>query len=408
MSILGSFTGRPTAAAIQAALNDLPTVYPLTVSVSATSTLYTITFPVEMGDVPLLTCISSSTNAPVIIETTQGVASETKVAFELDGQLSDFVDLTATNQTQLKDTLNKMFGIRCPPSINNRQATPGIVYAQDYETNCVYDATSVTTNAFCGQCSYNGNTLISSNSQSANYLCFAYRILNNFVISLGVGVQLDGDTTSTYWYSITFSPQTDQIWHYTCIDVRSKLVSQSSISSSVSSITITNAWLSNYVKKGIYLDAVTLRTSLPTGYEATTQYPIDQSANSSCVFPFTYNGQSYTACTLDNNNLPVCADQNGTVYQCQVSSIEGVRRLYPKHQLVYNTLSVSYPSVGSPVTVNFRYSDCASPALFSTWPSSVSNIFFYFNSILLMIKYFRLVQQHKHKLHRVLQVVHTV
>jgi len=54
LSILGSFTGRPTAAAIQAALNDLPTVYPLTVSVSATSTLYTITFPVEMGDVPLL------------------------------------------------------------------------------------------------------------------------------------------------------------------------------------------------------------------------------------------------------------------------------------------------------------------------------------------------------------------
>ncbi|CAF5006567.1 unnamed protein product, partial [Rotaria socialis] len=76
---------RPTASDIQAALNDLPTISPLLVSVTATSTLYIITFPEDMGDVPLLTCISTSSNVPNITEVVQGIASDSKIAFELDG-----------------------------------------------------------------------------------------------------------------------------------------------------------------------------------------------------------------------------------------------------------------------------------------------------------------------------------
>jgi hypothetical protein len=157
--------------------------------------------------------------------------------------------------------------------------------------------------------------------------------------------------------------------------VYATLVAQSSIASTASSLVITNAWLSNYVKNGIYLDAVTIRSALPLGYESTTMYPVDQSANGSCVFPFTYNSKTYQACTLDNNGIPVCAGANGAVYQCAQSSIEGVRRVYPKHQLVYNTLSVAYVPSSSQITTTFRYTDCQTPTQFVPWPASVRFFF---------------------------------
>jgi hypothetical protein len=325
-----------------------------------------------MGDVPLLTCVSTSPNSPNVTEVVQGVASGSKIAFALDEQLTNYIDYTASpTQAQIYTTINNIFSIQCPPSINSAQLTPSVVYSQDYESNCVYDETPITTNAFCGQCSYNGNTIISSNTASGNYLCFAYRILNNYVTSLNFGIQINGGTTSTSWPSIPFSPQADQLWHYTCINVYAALLAQASIGSTVSSIVITNAWLTNDIKNGIYLDAVTIRTALPVGYEATTTYPVDQSANGSCVFPFNYNGKTYQACTLDSNNLPICADSNNNVYQCAMSSIEGVRRLYPKHQLVHNTLSVAYVPARSQITTTFRYSDCDTPTQFVPWPSSV-------------------------------------
>jgi hypothetical protein len=382
-------TGRPTFTALALALNDLPTISPLAVSVSGTSTIYTITFPVEMGDVPLLTCVSSSPNTPNVTEVVQGVASGSKIAFAFDGQLTDYIDFT-TNVTQanLYATINNVFGIQCPPSINNPIITTSIVYSQDFESNCVYDETPVRTNAFCGQCSFNGDTLLSSNTQTGNYLCFAYRILNNYVTTIDLGIQVNGDTTTTNWPSISFSPQADSLWHYTCIDIQATLIAQSSIASTVSSIVITNAWLTNDIKQGIYLDAVTIRTALPNGYEATTTYPVDQSANGSCVFPFYYNGNSYPACTLDNNNLPICADSNNVTYQCQMSSIEGVRRLYPAHQLVYNTLSVTSSSTNQQITTSFRYSDCVNPALVVPWPSSVNIFLFLFKNKLNEIYFF--------------------
>ena len=392
---------------IQAALNDLPTIYPLSVLVEATSTLYRITFPQEMGNVPLLTCISSASSQPNITELTQGIESGTKVAFELDGQLTDYVDFVNTNvtQAQLTTLFNSLFSIQCPPSLIDPHSTPSIVYAQDFETNCVFDETPITTNAFCGQCSLNDHNIISGNMLAGSFLCFAYRIMNKYVVSMGLAVQINGDLTTIIWADIPFTHKADLLWHYTCIDIRSTLVSQGAILSTASSLVIRNAWLKNKIKQGIYLDAITIRNALPNGYETPNSYSIDQSSNGSCVFPFTYNGRTYTSCTLNSNNIPVCADSLNRVYQCQSSSIEGVRRLYPAHQVVYNTLQVAYTAVSSTITVAFRYSDCSAPNLFVSWPSAVRTCqplnIVNFSNFNLSFTLFRVQQSHKSRLHHV-------
>ena len=333
-----------------------------------------IRFPVEMGDVPLLKCISSSPMGPNVTETTQGIASGSKVAFEFDGQLTEYIDFINTNMTQasLRTMINNVFTIRCPPSINDARATPSITLVRDFESDCIYDDNPITDNAFCGQCSYMGNNLLYGNTGLGNYLCFAYRTSDIYLTTMTIYVKSNSDTSISVWAEIPFIPITDFAWHYTCLDIRAILVSRNSISSSASSLVIEHAWLNNKITNGLYVDAITTRTALPVGYEAMEIYPVDQSANNSCVFPFTYNGRSYSACTLDNNQMPICTDRLNNVYRCKVSSIEGVRRLYPAHQLLYNTLQVNYSTGGSNITIAFRYSDCFNPALIVASPSSVS------------------------------------
>jgi hypothetical protein len=370
--------GQSTAADVQSALNDLPTIYPLSVLVSATSTAFIITFPDVMGDVPLVTCISTSTNTPNVTETVQGVASGSQIAFEFDGALTSYIDFVNGNITQgnLISIFNQLFSIQCPISLYNAQATPSIVYVQDFETNCIYDETSITSDAFCGQCSQTGNTLVNGNTQGGNYLCFAYKLLSNYIITLDLNIQINGDTMTTYYPTISLTLITDTFWHYTCINVFAQLVAQSSISSTTSSLVINYATLNPDIRNGIMIDTVTIRTALPMGYVNQSLYPIDEpSSPYSCVFPFYYNGQQYSACTLDNNNIPICADSQSQTHQCQSSSIEGVQRLYPKHQLVYNTLEVAFSSSTRTINVSYRYSDCYSPALIVPSLGSVNFLF---------------------------------
>ncbi|CAF0883189.1 unnamed protein product [Adineta steineri] len=113
--------GQPTPEVVQTASNDLPTIYPLSVTVTATSTLYIITFPPEMDNVLLLTCISTSTNPPNVTEIVQGVASGSQIAFEFDGQLTEYIGFTnnSINSSKLQSTFNEVFSIQCPISLNN-------------------------------------------------------------------------------------------------------------------------------------------------------------------------------------------------------------------------------------------------------------------------------------------------
>ncbi|CAF1377186.1 unnamed protein product, partial [Adineta steineri] len=368
--------GQPTPEVVQTALNDLPTIYPLSVTVTATSTLYIITFPPEMDNVPLLTCISTSTNPPNVTEIVQGVASGSQIAFEFDGQLTEYIDFTnnSISSSKLQSIFNEVFSIQCPISLNNIEATTSIVYLEDFETNCYYDETNIELNAFCGQCSQVTNVVVNGNTQIGNYLCFAYKLSHDYVIELDLAIQMNGDTIDTYYPTIPLSLNADQNWHYICINILSELTSQSSSYNSPS-LVITYATLDRNILNSITIDTVTIRTSLPNGYEDVSSYPIDQSASSSCVFPFYYNGQQYSKCILNpNNNLPICADASNQTYECSSSSIEGVRRLYPKHQLVYNTLKVVYTSNNNTIDVSYRYSDCFRPALIVSYPISSTTI----------------------------------
>ncbi len=331
-----------------------------------------------MGNVPLVTCISTATNLPIVTETVQGIASGSKLAFEFDGALTNYVDFVNGNVTgsNLLSTFNELFSIQCPISLNNVEATPSIVYLQDFETNCYYDETSITVNAFCGQCSQVTATVVNGNTKIGNYLCFAYKLSHDYVILLDLAIQINGDTTTTYYPSISLTLNADGNWHYICLNVQSELGSQSNTYSSASSFVINYAWLDRNIANSATIDTITIRTSLPNGYEDVSLYPIDQSSSSSCVFPFYYNGKEYSTCILNNNNLPICADSTNQTYPCQSSSIEGVRRLYPKHQLVYNTLKVSSTSNNNTIDVSYRYSDCFQPALIVPYPNLVKIGFF--------------------------------
>ncbi|CAF4969784.1 unnamed protein product, partial [Rotaria socialis] len=77
----------------------------------------------------------------------------------------DFINSNVT-QADLSSEINNLFSIQCPSSINNAKLTRSIAYLQDFESNCVYDQTPITTNAFCGQCSANDNTLANGNTRA--------------------------------------------------------------------------------------------------------------------------------------------------------------------------------------------------------------------------------------------------
>lgn len=329
-----------------------------------------------MGDVPLLEVLSDGQRIANVSELVRGVANASRIAFQLDGSSTRLVDMTNVTDESLTSTLNDLFSIRCPSSLNRIESSSSIVYLQDFENNCRFDERRLTEQAFCGQCSSISNVLVSGNSRSADLLCFAYRILNSYVNEIVVSVRINDDTTNTFRSSIEFNPVADRYWHYTCVDVRRELSSRSSIYSSSTSFVIVDAWINRFVRQGLMIDTISLRTSLPIGYEERRLYPIDKSStnyvNGSCVFPFYYNGQLNGACTSDPFGRPVCADENNQTYPCQSTSIEGLRRLFPRKQILWNSLKVNHNSSNSTVRVSFRYNDCSTSSLISVQPTSVS------------------------------------
>ena len=368
---------------VQSALNDLPTIYPLTVSVVAPYESYVITFPVEMGDVPPLVIISSIfANARNATEIVAGVASGSKLAFQLDGAITKYLDFWNENITNeiLQNTFREIFTIRCPPSLNNQQVTPSIVYVNDFETSNSYDETTpLVDSAFCGRnrATYSGSTLslVTENNIAATYMCFAYKIPTGTTIIMNFYASGEEDLLPLSYIdiNITYLLIIDGRWHYTCIEILPMFENYNSMYTSLEYIIIREAQLQT-VLVGAMFDTVTLRTSEPIIYEGDYDIStIDQASANSCTFPFSYNGQSYNKCTLDENNVPICRSASGQKLDCQSSSIEGVQRLFPKYQLLNDQFNITHLNDNHTIDVSFRYTDCKSPTLIKSLPSSVSH-----------------------------------
>ncbi|CAF3361993.1 unnamed protein product [Rotaria sp. Silwood1] len=371
--------GATDAIIIQDALNDLATIYPLMVTVAFVGTAYEVTFPIEMGDVSLLTIISIAfINPQYVIESVQGVASGTKLAFRLDGATSNYFDFRTgvVTNAMLTNSFNQLFTIRCPPSLYDQQTISSIVYSNEFETANPYDDSIIITNmAFCGRDALTSGYLVIGNMRPADYMCFAYKIPpSGGTVIMRFYVQSDGDSSTNTYENITMQLNQDGHWHYTCIDLLNTLQQHSVTYLTIDTFLIMNVYLNSY-PFGSMFDTVTLRTSVPNGYEdQDTVTTTDQSSSGQCTFPFVYNGQTYFTCTLDENNMPICGSISNTTFYCQNSSIEGVRRLYPKYQLLYNSLNVTHSSVNKMINISFRYTSCASPTLIEPLPPTIANV----------------------------------
>ena len=377
----GLLDGPPQPQYIQDSLNDLPTIFPLSVTVALVGTAYRVTFPVEMGNAPLFTIISTGFNqTQTATEIVQGITSGASIAFQLDGKTTDYLNFRDDNITNdiLTSEFINLFNIQCPPSLNNPQTTPAILYTEEFEDSNPFDESyDITNMAFCGRGALRNSSLnlISGNTVAADYMCFAYKIATGGSITMNLLVASDGNPPVLE--SIAMNLIADSLWHYQCINLRDTLEAYSLTYITVTTFIINQVNLNYFVPLSIMIDTVTLRTDFPLGYEDNTAInSTDISDAGPCTFPFFYNGKNHSSCVLDDTNQPICGLTSNTRFYCQNSSIEGVRRLYPKYQLLNNSFHVNHSPANHTIDISFRYTQCMSPSLVQLFPPNVSEGYF--------------------------------
>ncbi|CAF3272452.1 unnamed protein product [Rotaria sp. Silwood2] len=329
-----------------------------------------------MGDVQLLTVISTAFSRPqTATEIVRGIASGLKIAFRLNGATTNFLDFRQDDisETTLRTEFMNLFNIRCPPSLNNQQAAPSIVYINEFEISSPYDETFIITDmAFCGRRALTNSNeyLVNGNTLNAEYMCFAYKITTRNPIFMNFQVQIDEDPPVIEHILLTL--RNDSRWHYKCINLRDMLEEYSTMYMIADLFLISRAYLDYYVPSSVMIDTVTLRDSLPIGYEEDNMImSTDQSSTGLCRFPFFYNGQNHSSCILDEDNMPICGLTPNTKFYCQNSSIEGVRRLFPKYQLLDNSFHIAHSTMNHTIDIFFRYTACMSPSLIEVLPPTV-------------------------------------
>ena len=207
--------------------------------------------------------------------------------------------------------------------------------------------------AFCGSDASTNPQLLVENTQLAVYICFAYKIPSGRGATMYLRVETDGDPFSAADAPIPISVRGDARWHYKCFHLRDSLVTYSQDyleidTFIVKSVRVEAPPLSRF-------DTVTLRSNLPFGYESESFVDAsDQSASNLCTFPFRYKGVSYNKCTLDERQSPICVSATNQTFVCQSSSLEGLRRLFPKYQLLPNSLNVTHLRANRTIDLSFR------------------------------------------------------
>ena len=364
----------PSAEYLEEALNDLPTIYPLRVTVTVPHSSYLVTFPNDMGDVPLLTIISDGSLGPLnSTEKVKGVPTGSKLGFELDGSTTRMIHIEQTDQdtqSTLQYEFDRLFRFQCPPSLYDPASTSSIVYSDDFELNNPYSSRD----AFCGRRSVNSYySLINNNVRVATHFCFAYKALDRNSIRFRMTVHTDDDLIGSTTQIITITIINDGLWHYKCINLRGTIEALVQYF-----FVVENFFIPDIVcydcGPNILFDTVTLRTSLPIGYEEDWLVnSSDQSQANDCRFPFNYRGRTYWKCTIDENNLPICMTSSNEIRYCQRSSIEGVRRFHPTQTLLNDEIHVSHNRQNQTIDVSFSYENCKSPSMIQAFPSTVNS-----------------------------------
>lgn len=329
-----------------------------------------------MGDVPPLRFISTANNqSRTAIEIVQGVSSNAKIAFELDGMITSYMDFqnNAVTSAILTNEFQNLFSIKCPPSLVNQAATPSIIYAEDFEQVNNYDDQSELRDvAFCGRGSMKTSTqqLVFGNSLYADFMCFAYKVAVGNLPTLNLLMENDGNPP--VMENIPINLQVDGRWHYLCFNLRDTLEQFNPLYMAVTTFIVREATMSQFTSRSVMIDAVSLRSNMPIGYEdEATILETDRSNVGRCRFPFTYQGKSYSTCILDNNKIPFCGINGSVKYTCQNSSIEGVRRLFPTRKLLPNSLQINHAQSQRSIDAIFSYTECMSPTLIKILPSTV-------------------------------------
>lgn len=330
-----------------------------------------------MGDVPSLTVISVEYNQTRNgTEIVPGVSTGLYTAFELDGGVTSYFNFRDDNITDamLTNEFKALFTIRCPLSLYNDQIAPSIVYSEEFESSGTFDESlDIRDMAFCGRGALRNSSqyLVRSNTLVANYMCFAYKLATGVSITLNFLIENDGNTPVLE--NIPMTLQADSKWHYKCFDIETMLIQYSLTYLTVTTSIIMEVTINSFAPSTVMIDTVTLRNAEPIGYEDDTILPwTEKSTSGPCVFPFVYNGKSYSTCALDENNQPICGLNGNQQFLCHNSSIEGVRRLFPKYQLLQSSLQINHDANNHTIGVSFRYASCMSPSLIKVLPATVS------------------------------------
>ncbi|XP_056378584.1 fibrocystin-L-like [Hyla sarda] len=234
-----------TALDIEAALNNLWSIKPDTVSVQQASTdtenVYNVTFNSQRGDFQLLSyeILEESYLTVDIEEITKGVPDMKTFTLVWDNVYSPALPRNATSE-EMKNALLEILSSQCADALAKQKESLSVKYFRNYETDftewSVRGTVTSETEAFCGRYSlknpnalYYYNELKPGTSSTYGYislsiysqLCFAYKGYLSKAINLDFQYEDNKKPKTTLSISDNFSYDFAQgnSWTYTCIDL---------------------------------------------------------------------------------------------------------------------------------------------------------------------------------------------
>lgn len=139
---------------------------------------YTLLFSADLGNVSNVEVYSTTpqNTAVTVTETRAGKFTGSKTFLMLNKLSTGLFDLRS-NAAEIKEVVDKFFGIRCPASITKKDANTYAIY--EFENECSSADSNIMEVAFCGKCSRPDQKILFSSmfiDISFRYVCFAYKV----------------------------------------------------------------------------------------------------------------------------------------------------------------------------------------------------------------------------------------